>query len=211
MCRINSVTNLLYPLHLLLIIDLYVRLRASHDEAPLIIGIINRIKLVILVEHDMFDLVAVVGSPPQYAAIEAGPKKSLLVSRVTDRGPSQARDWHVHCLVLDLMHAIKLHGRDNLQRAVPKSHCNQAGIRIEAQIEDVSFGDVRAVPATEVAEFKFLFLVTRQFLFILLAGNIHIFNFFLLSRCLHHSLKFYSFLTTSNLSMNAKIKFHDKV
>lgn len=55
---INSVSNLLDSCHSLLIVDLNVGLSTGNNKASLIVGIVDRMILVLLVEHDVLDLIA---------------------------------------------------------------------------------------------------------------------------------------------------------
>jgi len=55
---INAVANLLYSCHSLLVIDLNVGLSTSNNKASLIVGIVDRMIPVLVVEHDVLDLIA---------------------------------------------------------------------------------------------------------------------------------------------------------
>ena len=111
MSWVDAVADLLDACHSLLIKDLDVGLSTGNDESPAIAGVVDCMILVILVEHDVLDLVAEVGRPAQDAAIEASTKESLLVhGLVAGWLPGQARDWHIHFLILDLVKAVTKHG-----------------------------------------------------------------------------------------------------
>ena len=57
----NLVTDLLYTNHTRLIVDLNVGLRSGHTKTASVTRIVDCVELVFLVEHDMFNVVALRG------------------------------------------------------------------------------------------------------------------------------------------------------
>jgi len=55
---VNAVSDLLDACHSLLIKDLDVGLSTGNNESPAIAGVVDRMVLVLFVEHDVLDLVA---------------------------------------------------------------------------------------------------------------------------------------------------------
>lgn len=55
---INAISDLLDSCHSLFIVDLNVGLSTGHDEASLIVGIVDRVIPVLVVEQDVLDLIA---------------------------------------------------------------------------------------------------------------------------------------------------------
>ena len=114
--RVYLATDLLDSLHADLVIDLDIGLGASDTKAALIPCIVNRMVPLLVVQLDVFNHIAVVVSPADNAAVEAGAKELLLSARRVDRWfPGEACDWREHLVVMQLVESLAQRGRENLQ------------------------------------------------------------------------------------------------
>lgn len=107
----NLVTDLLYTNHTRLIVDLNVGLRSGHTKTASVTRIVDCVELVFLVEHDMFNVVALRRVPADYAAIEAGTQKGLLLEGLVEGWlPGETGDWELHFFVFDFIESVTKHG-----------------------------------------------------------------------------------------------------
>jgi len=78
---VDSVSNLLDPLHALLIIDFDVWLRACHTEAALVSRVVDRMVLLVAIEHMVLNQTTRVERPANNGAIETGTDQPLRSGR----------------------------------------------------------------------------------------------------------------------------------
>ena len=78
---VDPVSNLLNPLHALLVVDFDVGLRACHTEAALVSGIVDRMVFLVAIEHMVLNLATRVESPANDGAVEAGTDQPLRSGR----------------------------------------------------------------------------------------------------------------------------------